>query len=382
MKVNEILVGSKKRKSRDSRKHRIIQKDLYKANLKEGARIEHLEDLIIRDGVAGAKKAISTLHQIEQNPGSVTIKWDGRPAIIFGRNEKGEFVLTDKSGFGAVKYDGKVTSPKGLEDMIVNRNPDNADFAKTMAGIWDKVESTVPDTFRGYVIGDLLWMKKPTASDNKITLMPNTTKYEVVANSDIGKKILASEVGVVIHKAIGLDGTTSNVDMSQFQQGATMIMPPVTMQKSPGVDIPQVDELENYLNQNAKAIDDLFNVPAELKMKNFGDILYTYINASVKNKSLDNLGANFVQWVNSSNLSEPKKERLLNYVNTKAKGFNATFNFIKGIKNIKNKVIDLLDSQKADIQAVKDGEGYVVDKDVKLVNRSTFSQANFARNNP
>lgn len=382
MKVNEILVGSKKRKSRDSRKHRIIQKALHKVKLKEGARIEHLEDLIIRDGVAGAKKAISTLHQIEQNPGSVTIKWDGRPAIIFGRNEKGEFVLTDKSGFGAVKYDGKVTSPKGLEDMIVNRNPDNADFAKRMSGIWDKVESTVPDSFRGYVLGDLLWMNKLTAQDNKITIMPNTTKYEVVANSDIGKKILASDVGVVIHKAMGLDGTTSNVDMSQFQQGETMIMPPVTMQKSPGVDIPQVDELENYLNQNAKAIDDLFNVPAELKMKNFGDILYTYINASVKNKSLDNLGANFVQWVNSSNLSEPKKERLLNYVNTKAKGFNATFNFIKGIKNIKNKVIDLLDSQKADIQAVKDGEGYVVDKDVKLVNRSTFSQANFARNNP
>ena len=161
-----------------------------------------------------------------------------------------------------------------------------------------------------------------------------------------------------------------------------MIMPPVTMQKSPGVDLPQVDELENYLNKNAKAIDDLFNVPAELKMKNFGEILYQYINASVKNKSLDNLGANFVQWVQSSNLSEPKKERLLDYVNTKAKGFNATFSFIKGIKTVKNKVIELLDNQKADIQAVKDGEGYVVDKDVKLVNRSTFSQANFARNNP
>ena len=76
-----------------------------------------------------------------------------------------------------------------------------------------------------------------------------------------------------------------------------------------------------------------------------------------------------------------KKERLLDYVNTKAKGFNATFNFIKGIKNIKNKVIELLDNQKADIQAVQDGEGYVVDKDVKLVNRSNILQANFARNN-
>ena len=106
-------------------------------------------------------------------------------------------------------------------------------------------------------------------------MAPNTTKYEVVANSDIGKKILASDVGVVIHKAIGLDGTTSDVDMGQFAQGATMIMP-VTMQKSAWSGYTQVDELENYLNPNAKAIDDLFNVPAELKMKNFGDILYPY----------------------------------------------------------------------------------------------------------
>ena len=45
-----------------------------------------------------------------------------KTAIVFGRNEKGEFVLTDKPGFGAVKYDGKVTMSKGLEDMIVNRN--------------------------------------------------------------------------------------------------------------------------------------------------------------------------------------------------------------------------------------------------------------------
>ena len=72
-----------------------------------------------------------------------------------------------------------------------------------------------------------------TASDNKITYAPNTTKYEVVANSDIGKDTCASDVGVA-YKAIGLDGTTSDVDMGH-QQGATMIMP-VTMQ-NPECDI-------------------------------------------------------------------------------------------------------------------------------------------------
>ncbi len=49
----------------------------------------------------------------------------------------------------------------------------------------------------------------------------------------------------------------------------------------------------------------------------------------------------------------------------------------------KNKVIQQLDKQPADIQAVTDGqpggEGYVVGKDVKLVNRAGFTAANFAR---
>ena len=47
--------------------------------------------------------------------------------------------------------------------------------------------------------------------------------------------------------------------MSQFQGGQTYIMPPVMVTKSPGVDIPAVDELEDYLSKNAGAIDKLFN---------------------------------------------------------------------------------------------------------------------------
>ena len=108
MKIEDILAGTKKRKPRILRNWRLKGKSLFTPtakNLNENARIQHLEDLILgqdgQAGSAGAKKAIATLHQIEQQPNSVTIKWDGSPAVIFGRNEKGEFVLTDKSGFGA-----------------------------------------------------------------------------------------------------------------------------------------------------------------------------------------------------------------------------------------------------------------------------------------
>jgi len=168
--------------------------------------------------------------------------------------------------------------------------------------------------------------------------------------------------------------------MSQFQAGATYIMPPVMVTKSPGVDIPAIDELENYLNKNAQAIDELFAVPPELKMADFGKILYAYINNSVKAANLDDLGNTFQAYVDGSKLSLPKKQRLMEYINSNIDGFNATFNFIKGIMKVKDQVIRALDAQDADVEAYtsgqRGGEGYVVDKDVKLVNRAGFTAAN------
>ena len=56
------------------------------------------------------------------------------------------------------------------------------------------------------------------------------------------------------------------------------------------------------------------------------------------------------------------------------------FDFIGGIQRVKNAIIQQLDNQPADITATTDGqpggEGYVVGRDVKLVNRSGFSAAN------
>jgi hypothetical protein len=115
-------------------------------------------------------------------------------------------------------------------------------------------------------------------------------------------------------------------------------------------------------------------------MADFGNILYTYINNSVKAGNLDKLGTNFSQWVEISKLSGPKKERVVQWIQQNSDGFEAIFTFIKGVMTTKNKIIKTLDSQPADIEAItngeKGGEGYVIDKDVKLVNRAGFTAAN------
>ena len=397
MKVRDILGAGLERRFRGPRKprnkqigfHKKMKKLLDKALNEEGARIQHLEDLILGlDGPAGSeggKKAIAKLHQIETSPTSISIKWDGSPAVIFGRNENGEFVLTDKSGFGAKGYNGRVTSGDDLEQMFLNRAKGEIEdsrraFASTMKDAWDKVESVIPADFRGYLHGDLLWFTTPQAKDGRLIFKPNVTTYSVDIKSDIGKKIVNSDVGIVVHQAIDLEGNKNSVDMSQLTGGNTFIMPPVYVTKSPGVDLPEVDRLESYLKANAKSIDDLLAVPPEQKMADFDNILYTYINNSVKAGNLDKLGKNFSEWVDSSKLSGPKKERVVAWVEQNSDGFGAIFQFINGVMTTKNKIIKTLDSQPADIEAStngqKGGEGYVVGNDVKLVNRAGFTAAN------
>ena len=393
MKVRDILGAGLERRFRGPRKprnkqvgfHQKMKKLLDKALNEEGARIQHLEDLIIWDGSVGGQKAIAKLHQVETSPKSISIKWDGSPAVIFGRNENGEFVLTDKSGFGAKGYNGRVTSGDDLEQMFLNRakgeiEDSRREFASKMKNIWNTVESVIPKDFRGYLHGDLLWFSTPQSKDGRLIFKPNTTTYSVDAKSDIGKKIINFDVGIVVHVVIDLDGNKSNVDMGKLQAGKTWIMPPVYVTKSPGVDLPEVDRLESYLKSNANAIDKLLAVPAELKMADFGNILYTYINNSVKAGNLDKLGKNFSEWVETSKLSGPKKERVVQWVGQNSDGFEAIFQFINGVMNTKNKIIKTLDSQPADIEAStngeRGGEGYVIDKDVKLVNRAGFTAAN------
>ena len=396
MKVEDILGKGRQRRFRGPRKprnkqvgfHQKMKKLLDKA-LKESARIQHLEDLVLGlDGPAGSeggKKAIAKLHQIETSPSSISIKWDGSPAVIFGRNENGEFVLTDKSGFGAKGYNGRVTSSDDLEQMFLNRakgeiEDSRREFATQMKNIWDKVESVIPEDFRGYLHGDLLWFSTPPSQDGRLIFKPNTTTYSVNEKSEIGQKIARSDVCIVVHQSIDLEGNKSSVDMGQLRDGRTFIMPPVYVTTSPGVDLPEVDRLESYLKSNANAIDKLLAVPAELKMTDFRNILYTYINNSTKAGNLDNLGNNFSEWVEASKLSGPKKERVIQYTQENSDGFEAIFTFIKGVMTTKNKIITALDSQPADIEAStngeRGGEGYVIDKDVKLVNRAGFTAAN------
>ena len=373
----------------------------FRQILTEGdARIDHAEDYVIFQGSKGAAHALESLKRLEQGGHSdTTIKWDGSPAIIFGRNENGEFTLTDKSGFGAKGYDGKATSRDALQKMLMARpgarNPDPKkaedykQFIGNMKGIFNDYAKAVPKDHVGYFKGDLLYFTTPPQQNDTYVFTPNIVTYTVKASSDIGKRIGQSKTGVVIHRQVDAEGNESpiNIDVNTYFEGnEVLVFPPVSVSKAPKVIDSEIDNLKVLISKNASALDDLLNKEAlrQLKLTAFSDILYRYVNNKV-DTGLENLGADFTSWLASSKVSKPMQERIITYITEHRAGFQSLWAVVVGIQKVKNDIIDQFDNHESDIKAsignTPGGEGYVLSSpagDMKLVNRSGFTAANRA----
>ena len=209
--------------------------------LKEAeARIQHAEDIIFWEGSAGAMRVLQSLRNMAADDHkNVTLKWDGSPALIFGRDEQGEFVFTDKSGFGKKGGVGRTKSPDAIRDELLGRsggknkdNPDRIAFADKMASLFSLYEKSVPKDYRGYFKGDLLYYNTPEIIEGKYTFTPNIVTYKVDVNSDIGKRIAQSKTGIVVHRLLDEAGTQSPVPQDLQMQGTeVMIFPSVTVSK-------------------------------------------------------------------------------------------------------------------------------------------------------
>lgn len=365
------------------------------STLTEAARIQHAEDIIFWEGAKGAVRAIESLKSLEQGKHTdVTVKWDGSPAIIFGRDDNGEFILTDKSGFGAKGYDGKSKSPEDLEAMLKNRpgyakNPEGyGPFVANMKDIFDEYQKATPKDYRGFFKGDLLYFNTPPLTNGHYVFTPNIVTYSVKAESDIGKQIGQSKTGIVIHRevdAAGNEGPLKNGNI--FQGNEVLVLPPVTAQKPPQVNDDHIKELQAIVSKNAGAIDALLNdqTLTQLKLKKLPELFYGYLNSKV-DTGLTNLGSDFLQWLESKpGVSDAGKRKVSDYILQNKQGYDAMWRLVTGIMKVKDDIVNQFEKHEADITSSINGdaggEGYVLahpEGDIKLVPREFFSRANRA----
>ena len=360
--------------------------------LEEGVRIEHPEDLVFDRGSSGIDTAIQGIQRTAQQPTTATVKWDGKPAIIFGRKPNGEFVLTDKGGFLKSGGVGLATSPKQMADVLAQRRGGGREeLAQLYADMWPVIERATPKNMRGYLQADLLFhpQKPYTVKDGKYTFTPNTVTYRVDADSETGKKIGDSTYGIVIHSKIAEPGAdvepVSGATISDVP--ALFVADQNIKDSTAGVQLDEknIAQLKQLKSKYGSQIDALFN-PQELRnrrISNFPKLFKQYINTKVRAGNYDNMIRGFVDWV--SEKVPTQAPRMIEWMKGNSQGTAALVNTFLLLSAVKNDMIRQLDQTAHEIEASIDDEpgheGYV-GQDLKFVDRMRFSQANFAKNNP
>ena len=365
--------------------------------------IEHLEDLVFRKGTRGIKEALAIIDSVSQDPATTTVKWDGKPAIIFGRDQNGQFILTDVAGFGAKGYNGLFTSSQALANQMSARD-ETARAKGNMAtrvqelvpiysNLWPMLEAAVPKNFRGFIHGDLLYTSQPPLVAGNYVFKPNTIEYRIPANSDVGKRIGGSEAGVAVHTYYPEPGAPKQALTAQQMSAmkrvpGLLLIEPVTAKEPVRAETAQVKALKSLVRTHGAAIDGLFN-PTELRALQITDLpslCVDYINSIVGDETVGNFNPSTLLPGFGTFLQRkvtPKKfANIVEYLGSprsNSDGITAAFSAFIMLHDIKETLQNKLDLQHPG------QEGWVFATPAgtaKAVNRFQFSRDNRAQNNP
>ena len=195
---------------------------------KEGANLhlEHLEDNVLNRGITGAREAINFLRSLRdmlaghaQQKVNITTKWDGAPAVICGINpDNGKFFVGTKSVFNK---DGKLNYTN--DDIDRNHpNPGLNEKLKVALAYLPKLG------IKGILQGDMMFSKgdidkKTIEGKTYITFQPNTIVYAVPADSQMARKMLDAQIGIVFHtsyngKSMDTLRASFNIDIGNLTQ--------------------------------------------------------------------------------------------------------------------------------------------------------------------
>jgi hypothetical protein len=386
--------------------------------------MEHIEDLILNNGVAGAKQIFAFLTQMRDMLGghtskkiAATVKWDGAPAIFAGIDPAdGQFFVAKKGIFNK--------SPKLYKtqaDIDADLSGELADKFTIALREFKKLGIT-----SGVYQGDLMFTKGDVRTENidgikYYTFQPNTIVYAVPMNSNLGKIISRASVGVVWHTTYTGDSLESmkasfgHGIVNKFQKPATIWMDDATYKDVSGTATFTAAETAHFNKILSQAGTILQKLPAEavnafhkdeellMRVKTFNN---SKVRAGEKITNTTSHVAGLVHYINDyyqkeedkkktpagkAAVKEKKNAAIGPIVRTPFVQLKSMFDFMNLVVEAKMMIIAKMNSASATNTflrtrqglQVTSPEGYVaVDHltggAVKLVDRLGFSQANFS----
>ena len=355
--------------------------------------LDHPEDLIFLGGSEGANRAVQSTVATVKNPATVTIKWDGYPALIFGRNSSGKFSIMDKHMFN--KKDGtgrQVFSSEQFVQYDQARGVGRDSLWPIIAEIWPGLEKASKGA-KGYYWGDLLFSKPLVEQKGLYTFKanPKGITYTVDANSDLGKFLSGKRAGIAVHQYIDPNAMTTdeavtlNGNIGQLKNNSDVAIVPSAMPTAPKL------KMDNTLLKNAQgaikkygpAVDQLMNTAPQAR-NTFNQLFTVYINKKIVAGDLNNLLAGFKDFVQNRQMTDKMKAKISEHLNNNKDAIIGAFTIWIEMYKLKMSVVSQL-NKAAEVSPVKgylqDGtethEGFV-SNGLKFVDRMGFSRQNLA----
>ena len=379
--------------------------------------LEHIEDEILNNGVEGGRAAIRFIMSLRdmlagesKSSVNMTVKWDGAPAIFVGIDPSdGQFFVAKKSVFN--------------KNPILYKKQSDIDVSGYLGEVFKTALSEFSKLgIKGVLQGDLLYTKSNLESniDDHWTFQPNTIVYAVPKDSDIGKQIAKSKIGIVWHTTYSGDTledmtasfgdvqklkTVSSVwhtDASYKDLSGTVKL---TAAETVAVTKDLSEAGKTFRRINSKKIQEWSSLqetlPTSAQWK-------TYQNSLIRGNEAKNsrkMIADYFRFVHEAFLKitatkktekskkqwTERKEEFFKELRRHTSNMVAVSDFMMNIVSAKNKILEKLNSIKqlgiSTFIKTKNGfkvtspEGYVVadssQRAVKLVDRLEFSYNNF-----
>ena len=381
--------------------------------------LEHIEDIVITDGYQGGKAVLDyfrglllTLKGTSSEAMSVSVKWDGAPAVVCGTNpDNGRFFVGTKSVFAKSP---KINYTK--KDIANNHGTD--ELGQKLQKCLVHIKKL---NIEGVVQGDLLFTGDDITRKNidgkpHLTFTPNTITYAVPEGGDLGKQIDRAKVGIIFHTTYVGDSLSEmnaqgGADVSSFTKSNDVFFDNATYKDVSGSAKFTDEETKQFYNGIEKLEGLLNNVPRNLSAvlgqnQDFIPMFQMYINAMVKQGQLPNDANKFLQGFRkfyadrmqkqiaglkaqkALQLRQDKMKQMPVFLNRAKKPLQAMLTFYRAVQTMKAFVLKKMNqamaigsfSQTDSGLEVTEPEGFVaVDKSgnaVKLVDRPGFSRRN------
>ena len=381
--------------------------------------LEHIEDIIITDGYEGGKAVLEyfrglllTLKGTSSEAMSVSVKWDGAPAVICGTNpDNGRFFVGTKSVFAK---NAKINYTKN--DIASNHGTD--DLGQKLLKCLVHLKKI---NIQGVVQGDLLFtdedvIRKNIGGKPHLTFTPNTITYAVPEDSDLSKQIDRAKVGIIFHttytgESLADMNAQGGADVTGFTKSNDVFFDNATYKDVSGSAKFTDAETKQFYNGIEKLEGLLNNVPRNLSSvlgqnQDFIPTFQLYINAMVKQGQLPTNVNQFLQGFRkfyadrmqqqiaglraqkALQLRQDKMKQMPVFLNRAKKPLQAMLTFYKAVQQMKTFILKKMNqamaigsfSQTDSGLEVTEPEGFVaVDKSgnaVKLVDRLGFSRRN------